>query len=286
MKSFFLVALIFTGSFIFSQEAPQRTEEDVEEKIIEMSILDSRSRLRRHDSEDEKLVVSKVGNSIQSFVKVSKNELVQKNFDDKLRLIQENAWRSKEQDQKPDQIFKTVNYEYEINSLQPRKIDEKNFLESTQTISLFNTFGLITEKTVYKLRKDDTTKKTETIKTEASKIEEVRVEPILSEYSESEIIQKQIWKYNNKQQIIEERTTKEGFISVIRYDYSELWDKPNVQYFENWVTTRKIVYRSANEYIDTVYFDDTMSIQTEYISDVKKSEVYYLNGVEIRRRTY
>lgn len=260
-------------------ELETKTENEKIKKIG--AVLNSKNRLRFFSSEEDKLFVENKSDNLNSLTKVYESEMIKKIFDSKMRLEKQIVW-GKVSENNYSKLKKIINYTYEIESITPSRIEEdfysdENFIE-IKIVSLFNYLGDKISETKIKFEKDNNEDHIENDVEDNKEDDEKNIS--------EKIIETKQWDYDEENRLIKYQWENEKISSMTKYLYEEGFDNPNEKYFENNILIREKKYKDNNYYIESVYFDDTMSVHSHYEDNLKKLEVCYVNGIEIRRKSF
>ena len=102
------------------------------------------------------------------------------------------------------------------------------------------------------------------------------------------------WTYDQKNRITSETVSEKSKVQkqVFIYDkIDRLEDNPDnippdYEYYENGVLRTKTEYSTKGTYRTTIMFDKVNTVRTEYENYIKVRDVYYVNGVQKRIKSY
>ncbi len=102
------------------------------------------------------------------------------------------------------------------------------------------------------------------------------------------------WTYDEKNRITSETVSEKGRVQKQVFLYSKI-DKleenpdnipPDYEYYENGVLRTKTEYTTKGTYKTTIVFDSVNTVRAEYENYIKVRDVYYVNGVQKRIKSY
>ena len=167
-------------------------------------------------------------------------------------------------------------YEYEGQSKNPvQKIIEA---DDTLFVSKLNENGLVIRTLKYEVPKqtEEDSKKSD------------------SKKQSNKLISTTTWTYDQKNRITSETVSEKSKVQkqVFIYDkIDKLGDNPDnippdYEYYENGVLRTKTEYKTKGTYNTTIVFDSINTVRAEYENYIKVRDVYYVNGVQRRIKSY
>ena len=216
---------------------------------------------------DSELLMPSIYADNSIVIEKNEKELNRKLYDDYFRLKLVETWNiSTVIDSK---IIKTEKYEYKENTQICIKKEEKT--DNMLKIYEYNEKGYVEKTSETEIYKD-------------------------KEYP----LKKTEIKYDDENRVIEESTTENFYkdkkdripdkITKTKYKYSynnENNIPPDFEYFENGELKMKNVYSNIKgTYTSKIFFDDSFAVTTYYEDEIRKKDVYTMNGVEKRVEVY
>lgn len=237
-----------------------------EVEASEKRLVDAYNRLKVMEFGSELFFPMKGQNDNSILVHYSNKSAVRLFYDDLFRLIKKELWNM---DSVQNARIKLVEkYEYEGNKKNPsKKIIEA---DNTVYVSKLNENGLV-------------------IRTEKYQTESLPVD-----LSGEKPLSITSWTYDDKNRIKSESVSEKGKTQrqVFIYDkIDKLADNPDnippdYEYYENGVLRTKTEYTTKGTYNTTIVFDDINTVRAEYENYIKVRDVYYVNGVQKRIKSY
>ncbi len=243
-KSVFIFVCTHLFLMTFSQEANTNISSD--------------GRLRYYSAENEDFFVSK---DYSSFARISDGTIVQKKYDDNQRLVKETSWQ---EDETQPSIIRE--YMYNGNNVYANSSEENNFSDMLRTIEKYNSDGTLTERAVYSFSKTNDG--------------DIDIE-------KTNLMYLKRFYYDNADRLIEETTNYEDeteYDEQILYEFKLGDDKADIYMYSNEILKKSIVYSSSDNWVETVYFNESLFIKTFYVSDSANLEEVFENGIKIRER--
>lgn len=250
-------------------------DEDTEAEKIERVIEEAEKIEKRLTSLTNQLKILEFdtevfipGNNTESKITVEKNEKEVKRiyYDDIYRVTKKEFWSISNLIN--SKIIKTELYEYKENSMKVNKKTEQS--ENQKFVNLYNENGLLSRREKYDIYEN-------------------------KEY----LVSVNTWKYNSNKNVIEEQsvtnkygknyvkiTSKNTIRSEFVYNNGEEIP-PDLAYYENNVLKMKNTYTSTKgKYTSKVYLGDGFTVTTFYEDNLRKKDVYAVNGIERRVENY
>lgn len=256
-------------------EEPGQTNKPVPEvESVEKRLLDSYNRLKVMEYGQELFfpVQREQGDAV--LIHYSNKAAVRLFYDEFFRLTKKEHWNMESvQNAKIKLVEK---YEYEGQSKNPvQKIIEA---DDTLFVSKLNENGLVIR----------------TLKYEVPKQTEEDLKKSDSKKQSNKLISTTTWTYDQKNRITSETVSEKSKVQkqVFIYDkIDKLGDNPDnippdYEYYENGVLRTKTEYKTKGTYNTTIVFDSINTVRAEYENYIKVRDVYYLNGVQRRIKSY
>lgn len=187
------------------------------------------------------------------------NSLVRKEYDAKKRLILKITW-----DTSTDEMLTKISYSYLDDSMFPFASETVFFLES-------------------KVEKREYTDKGK--------------EKLIQTYEKDELVSEKRYSYDSEGQtvsfiekqfeILDKESPKTKITeNEIKYEYVVFDSKTfvNEYHFENNVKNKEKIYLSSTKYYENAFFEGDIQIYSEYENNLKKLEITYFQGKELRRK--
>ena len=192
-------------------------------------------------------------------------------FDEKLRLEKKEIWDIT--DLNNSSIKKTEFYNYSADNLKP---DSLEILEgNSKILEVYNSDGKVTAKKIY---------------TQENLEDENEKKYILNEEN--------FYLYDFDFRIVEKKTilynyentgkNKKAATSVQKevFSYEKNISVPDYFYYENGSLKKSVEYKDSVNYIESIFFEDDFSVES-YVSNGKRTkDLFYKNGILIRRKVY
>ena len=245
-----------------------------EVESVEKRLLDSYNRLKVMEYGQELFfpVQREQGDAV--LIHYSNKAAVRLFYDEFFRLTKKEHWNMESvQNAKIKLVEK---YEYEGQSKNPvQKIIEA---DDTLFVSKLNENGLVIR----------------TLKYEVPKLTEEDSKKSDSKKQSNKLISTTTWTYDQKNRITSETVSEKSKVQkqVFIYDkIDKLGDNPDnippdYEYYENGVLRTKTEYKTKGTYNTTIVFDSINTVRAEYENYIKVRDVYYLNGVQRRIKSY
>ena len=245
-----------------------------EVESVEKRLLDSYNRLKVMEYGQELFfpVQREQGDAV--LIHYSNKAAVRLFYDEFFRLTKKEHWNMESvQNAKIKLVEK---YEYEGQSKNPvQKIIEA---DDTLFVSKLNENGLVIRTLKYEVPKqtEEDSKKSD------------------SKKQSNKLISTTTWTYDQKNRITSETVSEKSKVQkqVFIYDkIDKLGDNPDnippdYEYYENGVLRTKTEYKTKGTYNTTIVFDSINSVRAEYENYIKVRDVYYVNGVQRRIKSY
>lgn len=281
----------FTSPVIEDIEKSDEFEEESvpEVEAVEKRLLDSYNRLKVMEYGSE-LFVPVTGEDSSIVVHYSDKNAVRIFYDNLYRLTKKEYWKMESVENAS--LTGTEKYSYKEDSKKPyEKIIES---ETSLFVSKLNENGLVsrTEKYILADQSKDSSGAAKTRKldsvTDWTYDEKNR---ITSEtLTQGSLVKKQMFNYAKTDGQVQS-TKVQSKDKQDQSDSSEEEDKkdelpPDYEYYENGILVTKTEYVKKGVYSTTIWFDSSNSVRTDYEDYVKVREVYFINGVERRVKSY
>ena len=210
---------------------------------------------------DEFAVSDKNHNNLV-YTYVFDNTLVRKEYDSNKRLIEKTIW-----DISTDAMVSKENYKYLEKSMFPLSSETVLYLESKTVKKEFSDIG------------------------KETKVQTYFNEDLILEVKYSYDLEGRVISHKEKKiELVDEKSnsTKKQIVTEnqIDYEYVDFNSKTftNEFYYENQIKTKEKIYLSSTKYYETTYFEDDISIYSEFENGVKQVEITYFQGKELRRK--
>ena len=192
-------------------------------------------------------------------------------FDEKFRLEKKEIWDIT--DLNNSSIKKTEFYTYSADNLKP---DSLEILEGkSKILEVYNSDGKVTAKKIY---------------TQENLEDENEKKYILNEEN--------FYLYDFDFRIVEKKTilynyentgkNKKAATSVQKevFSYEKNISVPDYFYYENGILKKSVEYKDSVNYIERIFFEDDFSVES-YVSNGKRTkDLFYKNGILLRRKNY
>lgn len=258
-----------------SKEASDQYNPAVPEvEAVEKRLLDSYNRLKVMEYGKELFFPLQREQGDAVLIHYSNKAAVRLFYDQYYRLTKKELWNMESvQNAKVKLVEK---YEYEGNSKNPvQKIIES---DNTLFVSKLNENGLVIRTQKYEVPQntEEDSKKSD------------------SKKKSNKLISTTNWTYDQKNRITSETVTEKGRVQKQVFIFDKI-DKladnpdnipPDYEYYENGVLRTKTEYTSKGTYNTTIVFDNVNTVRAEYENYIKVRDVYYVNGVQKRIKTY
>lgn len=165
-------------------------------------------------------------------------------------------------------VFKTEEYFYDENT---KNISQKIISTSdSSVVTLYNSNKLPVRVDVYNLDGDNKFLKTRTLwrYTSDGKIS-------IEESTEF------FYKNNNYKEYTDKLTKRQSYIYKGKEE-----TPPDYKYYENGILKMKTVYQDKGNFTTQIYFDDGYSVQSVYENNIRKKDVYLMDGIIRRVKEY
>lgn len=210
--------------------------------------LSSDGKVRYYEADEE---VFFVNDSSNSTLRITKGRMEQKSYDKDQKLLETVTWSDDS-----TIIEKIKEYTYFDNSVVVESIISDNFVTNKRIIEFYNTQGKLIEEKSFLIVEDnydlEFTKK-------YTYNSDKKIKSILLTYSDPAIP-----------------------VEKTEYVYKKNITQPNTFVYRDSALQKSIEYTSKEEYTETVYFSDAMSIVTEYEKGIPIKEEVYKNGKKLR----
>lgn len=258
-----------------SKEASDQNNPAVPEvEAVDKRLLDSYNRLKVMEYGKELFFPLQREQGDAVLIHYSNKAAVRLFYDQYYRLTKKEHWNMESvQNAKVKLVEK---YEYEGNSKNPvQKIIES---DNTLFVSKLNENGLVIRTQKYEVPQntEEDSKKSD------------------SKKQGNKLVSTTNWTYDQKNRITSETVSEKGQIQKQVFIYDKI-DKladnpdnipPDYEYYENGVLRTKTEYTSKGTYNTTIVFDNVNTVRAEYENYIKVRDVYYVNGVQKRIKTY
>ena len=231
-----------------------------EVESVEKRLLDSYNRLKVMEYGSELFFPMQKEGGDAVLVHYSNKSAVRLFYDDIFRLTKKELWNM--ESVQAAKIKLVEKYTYKDDSKKPvEKIIES---DSAVFVSKLNENGLV-------------------IRTEKYAVD-----------SKDKPLSVTTWTYDEKDRITSESIQEKGRVQKQVYIYTKI-DKlednpdnlpPDYEYYENGVLRTKTEYSTKGNYSTTIVFDKINSVRTDYEDYIKVRDVYFMNGVQRRIKSY
>ncbi|MBQ0052239.1 MAG: hypothetical protein KBT11_09305 [Treponema sp.] len=272
-------------------ESEEELKED--EKILqEYAYTEKDGSLRRFSYDSEGMSVNKYGENFY-ITRMYGKDIVRKTFDQQFRLscieklyIESDARNAKLKNKK--------DYFYNEDELVVSKTieeitDKKEKIETRYHENGLPSFILTSHQEEEETKKAENKSKDKK-ETEAPEPKYVSDKEVKLAYDENRRIvenEETIWKYSKN---TFGRTVTNKLNTKYVYDFSATTEEnnlpPDYDFYENGELRLHRKYSSAENYVETMYFDDGFSVAVDYENGVKKQEIVYIGEKEMRRRSF
>ena len=192
-------------------------------------------------------------------------------FDEKLRLEKKEIWDIT--DLNNSSIKKTEFYNYSADNLKP---DSLEILEgNSKILEVYNSDGKVTAKKIY---------------TQENLEDENEKKYILNEEN--------FYLYDFDFRIVEKKTilynyentgkNKKAATSVQKevFSYEKNISVPDYFYYENGILKKSVEYKDSVNYIERIFFEDGFSVESYILNGKRTKDLFYKNGILLRRKNY
>ena len=258
-----------------SKEASDQNNPAVPEvEAVEKRLLDSYNRLKVMEYGKELFFPLQREQGDAVLIHYSNKAAVRLFYDQYYRLTKKEHWNM--ESVRNAKVKLVEKYEYEGNSKNPvQKIIES---DNTLFVSKLNENGLVIRTQKYEVPQntEEDSKKSD------------------SKKRSNKLVSTTTWTYDQKNRITSETVTEKGRVQKQVFIYDKI-DKladnpdnipPDYEYYENGVLRTKTEYISKGTYNTTIVFDNVNTVRAEYENYIKVRDVYYVNGVQKRIKTY
>ncbi|MCR5172293.1 MAG: hypothetical protein K6B73_05465 [Treponema sp.] len=267
-------------SMLEGSDGSENPEESKSKEPVEVINVDREGGLRKFSFDGEQ-VSFQTFNDFNVFVNAADDKVTREFYDTNWNLSKKEIYNNPA---KTSQLKLKKSIEYFYDGEQKLKsTTEENKEDMTQTQIEYNSIKkpVLSNAVVYK-----------EISRTPKEIENNK--PI--EYREVPLFKKE-WVYDEKNRLVEFNSetytfTDENFkkkevsFKKYEYQYDKMSENPDTYYYEENKLRVKTEYTSQTSYNETLYFDSSFSVLTQYEDGFKTLEVIYSNGVELRRKTF
>lgn len=255
----------------------------------ELSYTKRDGSLRRFSYDGEQFTTWKDG-ADTVLVNFYGSSLVRKRFDELYRLVANERFKTASS-ARGMSLESSVSYEYAADSGILAKSVEEQVAAKKRRESWFDGAGRVTSllESHYEEREVKSPKKTKNAAAtkETVLLDDRKTSKVYDAQGRTAEEEVRTWSYRTNtfgRSIVEERTVKNV------YDYSAVTEEnklpPNVRFYEDGELHLERQYSGSGAYSERLYFDGGFSVELLYESDMKKTEIIYLNGEEQRRREF
>ena len=272
----------FEEASLDSQNSDENVNEDSEQnntsvpqvETVEKRLLDSYNRLKVMEFGSELFFPIQKEKGDAVLIHYSDKAAVRLFYDEFFRLTKKEHWNMESvQNAKLKLVEK---YEYKGEAKNPvQKIIES---DTNVFVSKLNENGLVIR----------------TQKYEVPQITEEDSKKSDSKKRSNKLVSTTSWTYDQKNRITSETVSEKSKVQkqVFIYDkIDRLEDNPDnippdYEYYENGVLRTKTEYSTKGTYRTTIVFDKVNTVRAEYENYIKVRDVYYVNGVQKRIKSY
>lgn len=242
-------------------------------KIEELFFCDDEASLKFFEYDTELFLLDK--NAVaeggkRELTHVSGSEVQRSFYDEKLRLIKNEFWSVKSASDY--NLKKVEQFEYDSEEFLPK---EKSVMENG-FLTVYNYQPA--SRTILQVQKKH-------LKNEQSKKDVLVYSKKYSYDSENRLLSEESTEYeyaDEKYSKIKDKITRK---SVYSYHFDDI--PPDLSYYENGRLKNKTSYTSEKgTYSTQIYFDNNLSVFTEYKNSVPVREAYLANGKIVREKDY
>lgn len=249
-------------------ETNQDKETESEKAVYERRLKDGSEKLTFFQYGEEVITVQTKGLD-RTFVYSDKKKISRKSYDAEMRLVKKEVWNRTNSSVAVPEMVQT--YEYDGGTKPVSSVVKKN---SENHIICYDSNGKIVSSENYCVyKKDDKA---------AGRL-----------YKESFTS----WKYDENGKLVEKVSTvyeyNKIFTKVLgqfvrkeQYQYKVSDSIPDYFYYENDELRLSTVYDSEDSYVSTMLFDGGFVIESYYKNGRRSKDIYYLNGIVRRTKTY
>lgn len=216
--------------------------------------------LRDWQYDGDHVAVSTENGNVRSVMTADEEKLVLRRYDERHRLISEVVWH-----EGYEKIASETDWTYVGKSVFPETMIKKNHEQNQLVKVLYSETGLEEERTTW----------------------------TMSDGIEGSLLEKTEWQYDDKKRVIckmrennaESANGSDGHrTEKTEYVYTEKSPNPDSSYYEDGILVESVEYIADGSYIERLFFED-MEIKATWVDGIKTEEVYYLDGVEVKRKT-
>ena len=213
---------------------------------------------------EELFSVTNAPDNKTSKVSVNSSVIMRSKLDEMNREVEREVFRNNGTYKNPGRLSVTKYY-YRGDSEIPFQTNETNFASRTLKKLFYNTKALVVESRVYNI--DDNSNISDTFFSYNNNSLMTQKRELLYYISSTD---------ERRDAPLEKKTI---------YNYTQ-FDSPDIDYYEDGVLKRKVVFSSEDSYTESLYFDNGMTVKTLYANGRRKEENILRGEESISRRVF